>query len=93
MQPFLETIAQTLNYGDLPETWRVPDIDRFSPDKTLYDYQKDALRNAARALYLYYEKSHDWRCTEQQDTINRRKQDFANRYATSQIGDFTIKKL
>ncbi len=46
MTPALETISQSLNYGDLPETWRVPDIERFSPDKTLYDYQEDSLRNA-----------------------------------------------
>ena len=27
MNPLLETIAGSLNYGDLPETWQVPDID------------------------------------------------------------------
>lgn len=47
--PLLEPISQTLNYGDLPETWRVPEIERFSRDKTCYDYQTDALKNAARA--------------------------------------------
>ena len=62
--PFLESIAQSLNYGDLPETWRVPRIERFSPQKSLYDYQADALRNAARALYLYYGKGNGWQPTE-----------------------------
>ncbi len=56
ISPILERISQTLNYGDLPETWRVPEIECFSAQKTLYDYQQDTLRNAARALYLYYEK-------------------------------------
>ena len=50
MQPKLETMAGALNYGDLPETWRIPEDDRFSATKTLYDYQTDALRKAARAL-------------------------------------------
>ena len=49
-----ERITQTLNYGDLPETWRVPEIEQFSAQKTFYDYQQDSLKNAARALYLYY---------------------------------------
>ena len=64
MNPLLESIDQPLNYGDLPETWRVPEIERFSPQKSLYDYQVDALRNAARALYLYYGKENGWQSTE-----------------------------
>ena len=56
----LEQIGQSLNYADLPETWRVPEIDRFSVAKTLYDYQTDALTKAARTLFLYYGKEHDW---------------------------------
>ena len=27
MNPLLETISGSLNYGDLPETWQVPDVD------------------------------------------------------------------
>jgi len=38
----LESIARYRNYGGLPETWWVPDIDRFSAGKTLYDCQTDA---------------------------------------------------
>ena len=77
----LETIAQALNYGDLPETWRVPEIERFSSEKTLYDYQADALRNAARALYLYYGKDeHAYQAAEPSDTDMRRKLSLATRY-------------
>ena len=54
MTPLLEPAAASLNYADRPETWRVPDIGSFSGEKTLYDYQKDALEKAARALFLYY---------------------------------------
>ncbi len=55
MPPLLEQIiTQPLNYGDLPETWQVSDIQRFLSQKTLYDYQRSALENAARALHLYY---------------------------------------
>ena len=62
--PLLESIAQSLNYGDLPETWHVPDIEQFSQQKTLYDYQRNTLENAARALYLYYGKENGWQPTE-----------------------------
>ena len=50
MIPLLEPVAQSLNYADLPETWQVSDIGRFSATKTLYDYQTDALQKAARAF-------------------------------------------
>ena len=91
--PVLEHIAQTQNYGDLPETWRVPEIEHFSTEKTLYNYQEDALRCAARALYLYYGKDgNGYHPGESQDIDSARKQDFANRYSSSQIGDFSVKQ-
>ena len=89
----LDSIAQIQKYGDLPETWRVPEIERFSTEKTLYDYQEDALRCAARALYLYYGKEGtDYQLGELQNAESARRQEFAKRYASSQIGDFSIKK-
>ena len=95
MQPALEPITQTLNYGDLPETWRVPEIERFSAQKTLYDYQEDALRCAARALYLYYGRGeNDYRTGEVQDADNVRKQHFTDRYHQHQppVNEFSVKK-
>ncbi len=77
----LETIVQSLNYGDLPETWRVPESERFSQQKTLYDYQRSALENAARALYLYYEDGASaYQLGEALNANERRKADFADRY-------------
>ncbi len=87
ISPALETISQSLNYADLPETWRVPEIDRFSVKKTLYDYQTDALQKAARALFLYYGQEHDWVSGEPQETNNERKQSFADRYKDSALAD------
>ena len=81
MTPALEQIARSLNYADLPETWRVPEPDRFSSAKTLYDYQTDALTKAARALFLYYGKEHDWIPGEQQVANKMRKEHFASLYA------------
>ena len=90
--PLLETIAQSLNYGDLPETWRVPEIERFSPQKSLYDYQADALKNAARALYLYYGEENAWQPTEPLAAGSRRKQNFANRHYANQTAEFSIRQ-
>ena len=86
MTLFLEPITQSLNYGDLPETWRVPDINHFSTEKTLYDYQANALRNAARALYLYYGKAdNNWSPGETLSVKDKRKRSFSDLYKDAGI--------
>ena len=76
-QPLLEDNAKSLNYGELPEVWRVPKIERFSRRKTLYDYQRDALENAARALYRFYgEGEKPWRRGESPRANRDRKRRF-----------------
>ena len=87
MTPLLEPITQSLNYADLPETWHVPEIGRFSVEKTLYDYQTDALQNAAQALFLYYGKEHDWEGAEPQQANDERKRQFAGSYHNHGIAD------
>ncbi|WP_424947321.1 DEAD/DEAH box helicase family protein [Candidatus Spongiihabitans sp.] len=89
--PILENIAQSSNYGDLPEVWWVPEMERFSSQKTLYDYQTDALKNAARALFLYYGKEHDWTTDEPPKTNDQRKHSFAELYGNSGIAE--VKKF
>ncbi|WP_423908541.1 DEAD/DEAH box helicase family protein [Candidatus Spongiihabitans sp.] len=91
MQTHLELISESLNYGDLPETWRVPDIHRFSSEKTLYGYQTDALEKAARAFYLYYGKDHDWFSGETQETSNERKRFFMDLYRDSSLSAYLKK--
>ena len=72
----LESIAQSINYSELPETWQVPDIGEFSQSKKLYDYQRSAMENAACALFHYYGCKYDWEEVEEEDINNRRKRSF-----------------
>jgi len=78
--PVLESMVGRQNYSDLPETWRVPDIERFSQHKNLYEYQQRALRNAAKALYAYYGQDRDWKAGEAPAVNLGRKADLAGRY-------------
>ena len=93
-QPMLENNAKDLNYGELPEVWRVPKIEGFSRRKTLYDYQRDALENAARALYRFYgEGENPWRLGESPQANRRRKRRFAQSvYMEPTIMPFGIKE-
>lgn len=85
MTTTLENIAESQNYADLPETWALLDDGKFSAHKTLYDYQQDALKNAARALYLYYDGAHAWTPGEANDESRRRKQRFFERYVNLDV--------
>ncbi len=86
----LESIATSINYADLPETWCVAEIGRFSAEKTLYDYQTDALQKAAQALFLYYGGERDWISGEAPRVDDERKRSFAGLYGNSGVPD--IKK-
>lgn len=92
-QPILENNAKGLNYGELPEVWRVPAIERFSRRKTLYDYQRDALENAARALYRFYGEEKPWRLGESPQGNRDRKRWFVRSvYTRPTIMPFEIKE-
>ncbi len=91
--PALEIIAQSINYGDLPEIWRVPEIEQFSTDKTLYDYQVDALKKVACSLYLYYSVSNNQNQEIRSDDSDvERKFAFSSRYEASSINCLTVKQ-
>lgn len=93
MKPLLENSVKGLNYGELPEVWRVPKIEGFSRRKTLYDYQRDALENAARALYRFYGEKNPWQPGESPRANRNRKVEFAHSvYASSTIMPFEIKE-
>jgi len=56
MNLYLQNIAENYNLNNLPSDWLGVDFEKFSNDKSLFDYQQKALENALKALYLYYEQ-------------------------------------
>ena len=57
---FLQNIVDDFSFDNLPAKWQGFDFARFSKDKTLFDFQKQGLQNALKALYLFYvEKKSD----------------------------------
>jgi len=56
MTLYLQNIVGNFNFNNLPSDWTGIDLNKFSKAKTLFDYQQDALQNALKALYLYYER-------------------------------------
>ncbi len=56
MKSYLQSIIDDISFDSLPIKWQSFDFGRFSSDKTLFDFQKQSLQNALKALYLYYKE-------------------------------------
>ncbi|MHA1863894.1 MAG: DEAD/DEAH box helicase family protein [Candidatus Thorarchaeota archaeon] len=52
-------IVESLDFTALPPEWIPTDLVRFSTRKILYDYQRDALINAVKCLYLYFNENQE----------------------------------
>ena len=95
MSPELEHIAKRIADGDLPETWRIPNIERFSPRKNLYDYQQDALKKAARVLWLYFGQAEIRLHSPDHKALDSQRQfklNLAQQYGLSILDNFSIKR-
>ena len=80
---YLQNIVNDICLEDLPEQWQGFDFSRFSKDKTLFDFQQEALKNALRALWLFYKDK------------NADKQSMFNRYRLNGLEedlDYDLKK-
>ncbi|KUK66462.1 MAG: Type III restriction protein res subunit, partial [Parcubacteria bacterium 34_609] len=52
---YLQNIVEDIYFENLPIKWQGFDFTRFSKDKTLFDFQQNALKNSLRGLWLYFE--------------------------------------
>ena len=51
---YLKDIINNISFENLPLKWQGFDFVRFSKNKRLFDFQKEALRNALKGLWLYF---------------------------------------
>jgi len=75
---FLQNIIEDLRFEDLPANWNSFDLESFSKSKRLWDYQKDALKNAIKVLWKYFEDFVDYQ--RDVEVSQERKQKFFNWY-------------
>ncbi|MCG2725246.1 MAG: DEAD/DEAH box helicase family protein [Elusimicrobia bacterium] len=71
---YLQNIIDDISFENLPAKWQGFDFNRFSKDKTLFDFQKQGLQNALKGLWLYFKD---------------KKEDKQNLYNHYQSNDFT----
>ncbi len=72
-----DRILKDISFENLPAKWQEIDFIRFSKDKTLFDFQKEALQSALKALYLYFkEKNADKKKLFEHYKLNGLEEDF-----------------
>jgi len=54
MKLYLQNIIDDISFENLPAKWQSFDFARFSKNKTLFDFQRDALKNSLKALHLFF---------------------------------------
>lgn len=56
IRPILRDILKDIDFDSLPYEWTSFDLENFSKNKKLWNFQKEALQNAIKILCKYYEK-------------------------------------
>ncbi len=77
MKLYLQNIVDDISFENLPAKWQGFDFSRFSKEKTLFDFQQNALRNALKALHLYFkDKNQDKKAMFEHYKLNGLEEDF-----------------
>lgn len=77
---YLENMIGDIKFEDLPANWTSFDLSKFSKDKELWDYQQQAVINAIKALWKYYEDFREYQIRESLEVNQERKQELLRWY-------------
>lgn len=81
----LQNIIEDIKFDELAPNWNSFDLENFSKNKKLWDYQQKALKNAIKVLYKYFDDFIDYQENEKQDINQIRKQKFFKWYKDNEL--------
>lgn len=84
---YLQNMVGDIRFEDLPSDWNTFDLEGFSKNKKLWDYQQKAVKNAVKVLWKYYEDFVDYSRGEISDTNKERKQKFFKWYRNNGLNE------
>jgi superfamily II DNA or RNA helicase len=83
----LQEMLEYVRLENLPAYWCAFDLEKFARDKTLWDYQQNAVANAVKVLWRYYEDGGDYQPHEKPEINGQRKQKLHDWYRTNGLTD------
>jgi len=69
----LKNIIDEISFESLPANWQSFKLKRFSKEKQLWDFQGEALKQAIKILWRYYEENVDYQEKEKEEKNQERK--------------------
>ena len=69
-----DIIEESKRFEDLPANWNLFDLESFSQNKKLWDYQQEAVKNGIKVLWKYFEDFIDYQKNEGLEINLERKQ-------------------
>ncbi len=69
----LQKMIEDIEFENLPYNWNSFNLDSFSKNKKLWDYQKDAIKNAIKVLWKYYQDFVDYQKGESLENVNQER--------------------
>ena len=70
---YLQDMIDDIRLDGLPVNWNAFDLSSFSGTKTLWNYQRNAVENAIKALWKFYEDFRDYQTNESAEANQERK--------------------
>jgi len=84
---YLQHMVEDIPDDCLSKAWVEADLTYFSCEKNLFDYQQQALQNALKALWKYYEDFVNYRPYETDDANRKRKRKFWEWYQDNGLSE------
>lgn len=84
---FLQDIIEDISLSTLPYNWNSFDLEGFSKDKQLWDFQQKAVENAIKLLWKYYEDLKDFQNSEELSANEERKRRLFEWYRNNGLED------
>ena len=75
-----DIIEESKRFEDLPANWNSFDLESFSQNKKLWDYQQEVVKNGIKVLWKYFEDFVDYQKDEGLQLNSARKREFFNWY-------------
>lgn len=79
----LQEMLEYIRGENLPANWCAFDLEKFSREKTLWEYQQNAVANAVKVLWRYYEDAEDYQPREKPEVNLHRKKKLHDWYHTN----------
>ncbi|MBO8130788.1 MAG: DEAD/DEAH box helicase family protein [Candidatus Marinimicrobia bacterium] len=82
---FLQNIIEDISISTLPYNWNYFNLEGFSKDKRLWDFQQKAVENAIKVLWKYYEDLKDFVNGEKLEVNQERKKKLFEWYKNNSL--------